>query len=210
LRLVQDPTDVTGHTGARTGAPQVDLPSHRIPVDHTIVAAAARGDERAFTELVRWYHPRFLRFARHMLRNDAEADDAVQEAFIRLYRALPRYREQERFEPWAFRILANCCRTYLARDRRRAVKLVALGAREAREVFQNPDVRNDAAWRSLLGSALDALPIEQREAFLLHHVEGHSYDAMVEMTGVRQSALKMRVKRAGDRLRALLGVESHG
>jgi len=145
-----------------------------------------------------------------MLRNDAEADDAVQEAFIRVYKALPQYREQEKFEPWIFRILANCCRTLLARDRRRAVRLVALGTREAREVFQSPEVRNDAAWRSLLGSALDTLPVDQREAFLLHYVEGHSYDTMVEMTGVRQSALKMRVKRAGDRLRSLLGGESHG
>jgi RNA polymerase sigma-70 factor (ECF subfamily) len=201
LRLVDEPSATPAPSPREDGA--------RRPIDPAIVSAAAQGNEQAFTALVQWYHPRFVRFARHMLRNDAEADDAVQDAFIRVYRALPQYKEQEKFEPWIFRILANCCRTFLARNRRHSVRLVALGSREAREVYQNPDVRNDAAWRSLLGAALEQLPVDQREAFLLHYVEGHSYDTMAALTGVRHSALKMRVKRAGDRLRALLGAD-HG
>jgi len=82
LRLVHDGVAGTNPVDGRiTGSA-----SARTPIDRTIVSAATRGDERAFTELVRWYHPRFVRFARHMLRNDAEADDAVQEAFIRVYK----------------------------------------------------------------------------------------------------------------------------
>ena len=182
----------------------------RDPIDRSVVARAVVGDEAAFTELVQWYHARFLRFARHMLRDDAEADDVVQEAFIRIYRALPNYQEQERFESWLFRILANCCRTALSRSRRRSDHLVSLGAREARDVYQSPELRNDAAWHSLLRTALAGLPHDQREAFVLHYVDGHSYETMVTLTGVRQSALKMRVKRACDRLRHMLGAPDHG
>lgn len=177
----------------------------RPPIDRAIVEQAAAGDERAFTALVRWYHPRFLRFAQHMLHSETEADDVVQEAFIRVYRALPYYRERERFESWLFRILANCCRTTLSRNRRLSLRLVGLNSTEARAVYDRSDTRDDAAWRSLLDTALDTLPVEQREAFLLHHVDGHSYESMSEITGVRQSALKMRVKRACDRLRTMLG-----
>jgi RNA polymerase sigma-70 factor (ECF subfamily) len=182
---------------------------NRPPIDRAIVEKAAAGDESAFTAIVRWYHPRFVRFAQHMLRSETEADDVVQEAFIRVYRALPYYRERERFESWLFRILANCCRTALSRNRRLSLRLVGLDSPDARKVYDRSDTRDDAAWRALLDAALDTLPVEQREAFLLHHVDGHSYESMSEITGVRQSALKMRVKRACDRLRAMLGEVSH-
>ena len=185
-------------------------PAPRRPtIDSAIVEAAVAGDEAAFTALVHWYHPRFVRFAQHMLRSETEADDAVQEAFIRIYRALPYYRERERFESWLFRILANCCRTILSRNRRLSMRLVGLNTPEARSVYDRSDTRDDAAWRTMLDTALDTLPVDQREAFLLHHVDGHSYESMSDITGVRQSALKMRVKRACDRLRTMLGEVNH-
>jgi RNA polymerase sigma-70 factor (ECF subfamily) len=76
-------------------------------------------------------------------------------------------------------------------------------------VYQSPELRNDAAWHSLLRTALAGLPNDQREAFVLHYVDGHSYESMMALTGVRQSALKMRVKRACDRLRHMLGAPDH-
>jgi RNA polymerase sigma-70 factor (ECF subfamily) len=179
--------------------------AERTPIDPIVVKQAATGDEEAFTTLVRRYHPRFVRFARHMLHDDAEADDVVQDAFIRVYRALPQYREQERFESWLFRILANCCRTALAKNRRHNLRLVGLETDAAQEIHHRADGRGDMAWRTLLDAAVEELSAEQREAFLLHHIEGCSYDAMSEITGVRRSALKMRVKRACDQLRAFLG-----
>jgi RNA polymerase sigma-70 factor (ECF subfamily) len=179
--------------------------AERTSIDPIVVKQAATGDENAFTALVRWYHPRFVRFARHMLRDHADADDAVQDAFIRVYRALPQYREQERFESWLFRILANCCRTALSSNLRRNLRLVGLDTQAAQEIHGRADGRGDLAWRTLLDAAVEELSVEQREAFLLHHIEGCSYDVMSEITGVRRSALKMRVKRASDQLRAFLG-----
>jgi RNA polymerase sigma-70 factor (ECF subfamily) len=172
-------------------------------LDPGILARAKRGDAEAFAELVRRYEQRCLRFARSMLRSDEDAEEAVQDAWVRVWKALPRYEEQERFDSWLFRILANRCRS-------RGLRV----AREAR--IQAPDdsalmfaeasdgAVERAAWREEIALALDALPDAQREAFLLHHVEGFAYDEIAAITGVGVSALKMRVKRACDHLRERL------
>jgi RNA polymerase sigma-70 factor (ECF subfamily) len=135
-----------------------------------------------------------------MLASRADAEEAVQDTFVRVYRALASYREQDSFEPWLFRILANRCRSAGARLRRHA-QLIEYG-----DVPERPTARpqDGAAWGEEIELALAALPVEQREAFLMRHVEGLSYEDMVVATGAGLSALKMRVKRACDALRARL------
>src|SRR3954464_14652109 len=86
-------------------------PAQAAVLDPRTIIRAKLGDIDAFTEIVEAYHRRCLRFARAMLRNPDDAEDMVQDAFVRLYRALPRYEERQRFEPWLFHILGNCCRT---------------------------------------------------------------------------------------------------
>jgi RNA polymerase sigma-70 factor, ECF subfamily len=172
-----------------------------------LVLAAQAGDVRAFAALVDMYYARCLRFALHMLSNRSDAEEVVQDTFVRVYRALPSYVEQESFEPWLFRILANRCRSAGSRERRRA-EFVEFG-----DVPDRPsDHRHDdaIAWREEIALALAALPTEQREAFLLRHVEDLSYDDMSAATGAGVSALKMRVKRACDTLRAWLTEEGNG
>jgi RNA polymerase sigma-70 factor (ECF subfamily) len=165
---------------------------------------ARDGDVRAFATIVERYYPRALRFALHMLGSRLDAEEAVQDAFVRLHRAFPTYREQDAFDPWFFRILGNRCRTAGARVRRHA---------EVVEYGDVPDVadgasgaRHDAAlaWREEIERALRTLPVDQREAFLMRHVESLSYEDMSEATGAGVSALKMRVKRACDALRERL------
>jgi RNA polymerase sigma-70 factor, ECF subfamily len=166
-----------------------------------LVAAAQRGDVRAFAELVDSYYARCLRFAMHMLANRGDAEEAVQDTFVRVYRALPGYEEREAFEPWLFRILANRCRSAGARERRRS-EFVEFGDVPERA----NDRRHDEAiaWREEIARALALLPAEQREAFLMRHVEDLTYDDMAVATGAGISALKMRVKRACDALRLRL------
>lgn len=166
-----------------------------------LVRAAQQGDVRAFAALVDAYYARCLRFALHMLSSRGDAEEAVQDTFLRVYRALPSYQERDSFEPWLFRILANRCRSAGARERRRS-ELVEFG-----EVPDHPsDQRHDEAiaWREEIARALATLPLEQREAFLMRHVEDLSYDDMAIVTGAGISALKMRVKRACDTLREML------
>jgi RNA polymerase sigma-70 factor (ECF subfamily) len=171
-----------------------------------LVRAAKSGDVRAFAALVDAYYPRCLRFALHMLSNRSDAEEAVQDTFVRVYRALPRYEERESFEPWLFRILANRCRSAGARERRRA-EVVEYG-----DVPDHPsEGRHDVAiaWREEIARALADLPVEQREAFLMRHVEDLSYEDMAAATGTGVSALKMRVKRACDALRLRLTEDDH-
>jgi RNA polymerase sigma-70 factor, ECF subfamily len=151
------------------------------------------------------YYGRCLRFARAMLRNPDEAEDMVQETFVRLYRALPRYEERQRFESWLFQILGNCCRTANTVQHRESARTTRDDEVLAR-VASGDDASRAAElqWSDTVRRALADLPEYNREIFLLHYIEGFSYDEIERMTGVRQSALKMRVKRASDALRARL------
>lgn len=173
----------------------------RLP-DSTI-ARAKLGDDAAFADIVRHYYARCLRFARNMLGDIADAEDAVQEAFLRVHAALPRYTEYGRFEAWLFRILANQCRTMRARERRRGEWLTPYEPRHDAAAPETPD-ESGGLLRREIDRALRELPALLREAFLLYHVEGMGYEQMMAVTGARASALKMRVKRARDILRARL------
>ena len=163
--------------------------------------AARAGDVRAFATLVDMYYARCLRFALHMLSSRADAEEAVQDTFVRVYRALPSYREQDSFEPWLFRILGNRCRTAGAKERRHA-EVMEYGDVPERATTATHDL--ELGWRDEIERALQSLPAEQREAFLMRHVEGLSYEDMCTATGAGLSALKMRVKRACDALRLRL------
>ncbi|MEP6990267.1 MAG: sigma-70 family RNA polymerase sigma factor [bacterium] len=168
---------------------------------NVLVRAARGGDVRAFAALVDAYYARCLRFALHMLASRSDAEEAVQDTFVRVYKALPRYEEREAFEPWLFRILANRCRTAGSRERRHA-ELVEYGDVPERSGAAGHD--EAIAWREEIGLALSALPGDQREAFLMRHVEDLTYEDMAIATGAGVSALKMRVKRACDFLRQRL------
>lgn len=140
-----------------------------------------------------------------MLRNPDDAEDMVQDAFVRLYRALPRYEERQRFEPWLFQILGNCCRT--ANTVYHREKTRATDDDTALERVASTDDTSRAAemgWSDAVRVALAEVPEHNREIFLLHHIEGFAYEEIERMTGVKQSALKMRVKRAAEFLRTRL------
>jgi RNA polymerase sigma-70 factor (ECF subfamily) len=170
--------------------------------DAAIVARIMSGDVDAYSLLVARYRPRLSRYALRMLGNREDAQEALQDAFIRAYRAIGRCDDPERFGSWLFSILVNRCRTTGARSTRRARTFVSdeVATRSAAE--SHP--AEQAAWREEIERALAQLDSDQREAFLLKHVEGLSYEEMAEITGAGVSALKMRVKRACDRLRGLL------
>ena len=141
-----------------------------------------------------------------MLQNPDDAEDMVQETCIRVYQALPRYEERQRFESWLFQILGNCCRTANSAFRRYASRAVDDAA--ALERIPSPDLpqsRGDDQWGDAVRRALADVPAHNREIFLLHYIEEFSYDEIERMTGIKQSALKMRVKRASDLLRERLG-----
>lgn len=170
--------------------------------DAAIVARVLRGNAEAFRELIERYRDQYARYALHMLGNREDAEEALQDAFTRAYRSLPRCEDPERFGAWLFRILVNRCRTAGTRRGRRARTFVVDEAALLAASEEHPEDR--AAWREEIDRALQQLRPEQREAFLLKYVEELGYEEMSRMTGVGVSALKMRVMRACERLRDLL------
>jgi RNA polymerase sigma-70 factor (ECF subfamily) len=176
------------------------------PPDSTVVQRVLAGDIEAFALLVDRHHARMARYAFHMLGSEAEAEEAVQDAFVRAYRSLGTYREQERFGAWLVRILVNRCRTRLVRDRRRE-ETAAAWLRDAHQPYEPVE---HLAMRDELAVALAQLPSEQREAVVLRYADDLAYDEIASITGAGISALKMRVKRGCERLRAILEASRAG
>jgi len=169
--------------------------------DTELIARVLAGEAEAFAGLVTRYRPQLARYAVRMLGNQDDAEDAVQEAFVRAYRSLPRC-DPPRFGPWVFAILVNRCRTLGAQRARRQRLLVS--DPEGRAGSTAPDPAERAAWSDAVRWAVAQLGAQHREAFLLKHVEELSYEEMARLTGASIPALKMRVKRACEQLRARL------
>jgi RNA polymerase sigma-70 factor (ECF subfamily) len=176
--------------------------------DGELVQRVQGGDAHAFNALVDRHYLPCLRFADRLVGNRADAEEAVQDTFVRAYRALGRYRDQQRFRSWLFRILVNRCRTQARRAERRFRVDRMEGERMARST-EDPRFEVDGELSPLLRSALASLPAVQREALLLKHVEELSYEEIAQITGARISALKMRVKRGLETLSQLMG-SNHG
>lgn len=170
--------------------------------DAEIVARVLAGDTAAYAILVGRYREQFTRYAARMLGNREDAEEALQDAFVRAYRSLAKCDDPARFGSWLFRILANRCRTAGARRGRREKTFIRDDVALLDASEEHPE--DQSAWREEIQRALLMLEEDQREAFLLKHVEELGYDEMAALTGVGVSALKMRVKRACERLRGLL------
>ena len=171
------------------------------PSDGAIVRAVLTGDVEQYAVLVRRYKDRYARYASRMLGSADAAEDAVQDSLIRAYDRLAQCRDPERFAGWFFLILRNRCFA----ERRRARRLD--GLEDAPEVAAS-DVSQASLEREeqarTLERALLRLTPEQREVFVLKHVEELSYDEIAARVGTGVAALKMRMHRAYDRLRELL------
>jgi RNA polymerase sigma-70 factor (ECF subfamily) len=158
------------------------------------------GNADAFTRLVDRYYERCARFAVRMLGDRDDAEDALQQTFLRAYRSLGKYQERDRFSAWLYRILVNQCRSAASRRSQRErvfvrEEVALANATDRRQGWTGED-------EELVQRILAELDPLLREAFVLKYIEDLSYEEMSAATGVGVSALKMRVKRACDRLRA--------
>lgn len=168
------------------------------PSDGDIVRAVLAGDRERYAELVDRYRDRYARYATRMLGSADAAEDAVQDAFVRAYDQLAQCQEPEKFVGWFFLILRNRCFA----ERRRSRSQAPL---EAADEIASPDRSDNGAEsaerRRALEQALLELTPEQREVFVLKHVEGLSYGEIAERLSTSVPSLKMRMHRAYDRLR---------
>jgi RNA polymerase sigma-70 factor (ECF subfamily) len=180
--------------------------------------AAAR--ER-FGELVGRHQRRALRIAFHYVRDAADADEAVQDAFIKAYMHIGTFREELPFEVWFTRILINGCLDRL-KARKRRERWIAPPPVDPSGVERNPaeylpargpspeDQVLAAERRRQLNGALSKLPERQRLVFMLSHFEGRSSREVSAMTGLNESTVRVHLFRAIRRLRSLLAKPAEG
>jgi len=171
--------------------------------DEQIVRDVLDGDRDAYRLLVRRYGDALHGHALRMVGDPDIAADLTQEALVTGYRRLASLRDAPRVGAWLFRILANLARDHLRARRKGRVPLDELpdlpgGGRGPDEAAASAEMG------TRLAVALESLTPEQREVFLLKHVEGRSYEEIAAVMELSVGALKMRVHRARDALRRLL------
>lgn len=172
------------------------------------MARHASGDEGAFEVLYDELAPRLHGFLRRMLREGALAEDALHQTFLQIHEARSRFAEGAEVEPWAYAIARRVAVDTFRRRRREQ----PAGAGEALDDGRpNPfpdgeEVARASELSQRLREELERLPPLQREALLLVRHEGLSLAQAAEVLGIREGALRVRLHRAGDRLRSALGL----
>ncbi|MFJ6571803.1 RNA polymerase sigma factor [Streptomyces sp. NPDC091292] len=192
-----DATEPSGH------AP--DPPRAAEPDDSVLAVRAREGDEDAFEALVRRHGPLLLNLATRVLGDRAEAEDAVQDAFVSAWRRLPEYRGDAAFRTWMYRIVTNRCLNVL-RARRPAARLDAVPEPAAPEHEGSP-VRVAEAHEAMrdLAVALGDLSPEQRACWVLRELHSQSYEEIAEAVGISQQAVRGRIFRARRALTEAMG-----
>jgi len=155
--------------------------------DPRVIRAAAAGDDQAFAALMRTAQPHVWRFVRHLLGDDEQAADVTQETFIRVHRALGRFRFEARFSTWLFHIARNAAVDEQRRSGRRQRLAAAITRRES---------SGDGSLGAELKAALATLSPRLREAFVVVEVFGLRYQDAADVLDVPIGTVKSRVFRA--------------
>ncbi|WP_426574286.1 RNA polymerase sigma factor [Aquihabitans sp. McL0605] len=169
-----------------------------------LVEAARSGDAASFEELVKRTSADTFTLARRLVSDDEDARDVVQEAYLRAYRSIGKFRGDAQFSTWLYRITANCASTHLGRRRRHRHD-------ELDEEVDVPDSQPEhdpaiAADASLLRQELEAaiadLPPRLRAVVVLRDIYDLNHAEIADELGISESAAKVRLHRARKRLRA--------
>lgn len=174
------------------GAIPVEAPSER-----DLIRRARLGSREALDELVRCYYPPLQGYLSRMLGPE-EAQDALQDVFIKMAQGLDRYRDEDRFGGWLFRIAVNRARDLL---RRRPGRTPLLPEPVGEPLLAGGDTGDR------LAAAIEKLPSDLAEALILMYQEGLTQAEIASALGLSVAAVKMRVYRAIRQLRALMKVE---
>lgn len=196
--MVSDLGTTPGADGAPHASPDAAMAA--------LVTRAQAGDDSAFEELVTATYVETYTLARRLTGNDDDARDVVQDAYLRAYRSIGRFRGEARFTTWMYRITANCASTQVGRRRRHrhdelVEDLVVVDSRPELD----PEAQADASdLRRRVAIAVDALPAGLRAVVVLRDVYELPHDAIAVELGISTSAAKVRLHRARIKLRERL------
>ena len=176
--------------------------------DAELVERATDGDVRAYEELVGRYRDLAFRTARIVTRSSADAEDAAQEAFVKAYYALPRFRRGSPFKPWILRIVANEAKNRVRSSKRREALAVRAAAAESGGAAPSPEAAAlDREAAAGLVQALERLSERDRLVIAYRYLFELSELETAEALDVRPGTVKSRLSRAMDRLRKELEIE---
>ncbi|MGI8902270.1 MAG: RNA polymerase sigma factor [Solirubrobacteraceae bacterium] len=171
----------------REGQSSATLVSARV-----LVEAARVGDVDAFALLVRRHGASAYRVAFRMLGSDADAQDAVQDAFVAAWRSLGRFRGESSVSTWLYRIVTNRCLNVIAARR----PTTAVDVELASPLRQPAELVESRERFAAVVAEVSALPADQRAALVLRDFEGLSYEEIGQVLGVSVAAVKGRIHRA--------------
>ncbi len=170
--------------------------------DEELFRAYLAGDAAAFDALFRRYAPRLLRLFRRAVWRPQDAEELVQETFLRAHRAAADFREGQPLRPWLMTIALNLRREYQRRKARRPEAPLDIDGRRDPAYTPRDLERSEAARR--VRRALDALPPNQREVIELHWLAELPFPEVARAVGASLSAVKVRAHRGYKRMRDLL------
>jgi RNA polymerase sigma-70 factor, ECF subfamily len=175
--------------------------------DSTLVAHASAGDRDAFDELVRRYRRRVHALVRALTAGDNDAEDLVQDIFVRAYRAISGFRGDSAFQSWLYRIAVNAVHSHLGRRRARDAAIVSTAPAHASmdDVPSHGDLEQRVLRRQTIERALADLPDDLRVLVVLRDVHGLKYDEIARIVKVPRGTVESRLFRARRRLRLTLG-----
>lgn len=186
--------------------------------DEELLRRYLGGDRSAFAALVQRYQGPLLHFVMRQVRNQATAEEILQEAFVRVVLGLNDFKRESRFSTWLYTIARNLCTDELRKQKHRRHPSLdqpdgrrgddaegpSLGERTADNQRDTEREATQTELRARIEKALDLLPDEQREVFVLREVSGLPFKDIAEITGVSENTVKSRMRYALERLQAAL------
>ena len=177
------------------------------PSDESLMSLFQQGNEPAYALLVQRYKDELTNFSRRFLGDRDEADDVVQETFVRVWRSRGSYTPAARFSTWIYTIASNLAKTRLRRWSLR--RFVRLGEPHGDgQMFDLPDesagpdgAADDTLREERIQQALKSLPVKYREVVVLRDIQQLSYEEIVAITGTAMGTVKSRINRARTLLR---------
>jgi len=175
--------------------------------DQLLVERVQAGERQAFDLLVAKYQRRLMRLVSRIVHDPAEAEDVVQETFIKAYRAIRHFRGDSAFYTWLYRIGINTAKNFLASQSRRTPTSTESDAEQAESFDSGEQLRDINTPESVLASqqiartvnaAMDALPLDLRTAIVLREIEGLSYEEIADIMACPIGTVRSRIFRARD------------
>nr|WP_260504299.1 RNA polymerase sigma factor SigW [Paenibacillus illinoisensis] len=181
-------------------------------LENRLVKLVLKGDQRAFAEIVELYKDKLFHLAYRMLNNRHEAEDVVQETFLRVFRNMEKYDPNQKFSTWIYRIATNLCIDRLRRKKPSYSLDAELNDQEGSDGYSMlpSDDRTPESeallseTQTLIREAIDSLPAKYKSVMILRYLQDLSLQEISDVTGMPVTTIKTRVHRGRDFLRKKL------